>query len=262
MQEFHAYTACPICDASQIIQHRQGDVSGHPFFKPPLSAIVDWVLCRGCGHSFRKGYYTQEACAILYGTTSETRKVGHDLERQRVTASHIVEKVLPHQASGEWLDVGFGNGALLFTAQEYGFTPVGVDVRADNVALMRALGIEAHCQPMETLNFGPRFAVVSMADVLEHVPFPLDALRGAHAMMIEGGILFVSMPNIETMVWRLLDDTGRNPYWGEIEHYHNFSRPLLYAALADCGFTPLRYGISERYRSCMEIVARRSAPAS
>lgn len=258
MIEFHDYPECPICTGTAIIEHRTADVSGHPFYKPELSSTIHWVLCSECGHSFRRGYYTGEACDILYATTIDSRKVGNDIERQRVVSSHIVEKVIPHQASGEWLDVGFGNGALLFTAQEYGFTPVGVDVRQDNVELMRHLGIDAHCQYMETLDLQDRFSVISMADVLEHMPFPLEALKTANRMLLPGGVLFVSMPNTETIIWRLMDEAEQNPYWNEIEHYHNFSRTLLYAALLDHGFSPVRYGISERYRSCMEVIATKN----
>jgi hypothetical protein len=50
-----------------------------------------------------------------------------------------------------------------------------------------------------------------------------------------------------------------NPYWGEIEHYHNFGRRRLYALLEEHGFEPARYGVSFRYRACMEVIARRSA---
>lgn len=255
MQEYHKYEECPVCAGTSMAVHKIADCSNHPFYKPPISSAITWLSCGECGHSFREGYYTDEACEIIYSTTSDNRKVGHDIERQRVVSSRIVEKVLPFQSSGDWLDVGFGNGALLFTAQEYGFVPVGVDVRRDNVALMRGLGVEAYCQYMETLELDARFSVISMADVLEHMPYPLEGLRTACRLLCEGGVLFVSMPNTETAIWRIMEHGNQNPYWNEIEHYHNFSRSLLYAVLQGCGFTPVQYGVSERYRSCMEVIA-------
>jgi hypothetical protein len=57
------------------------------------------------------------------------------------------------------------------------------------------------------------------------------------------------------MVWWLLDANGVNPYWGEIEYYHNFSRKRLYALLEEHGFRPAEYHVSERYRVCMEVIA-------
>ena len=64
----------------------------------------------------------------------------------------------------------------------------------------------------------------------------------------------LSMPNTENVLWKILTQQNINPYWGELEHYHNFSRTRLYSLLSEYGFEPVRYGISERYRLCMEIV--------
>ena len=46
----------------------------------------------------------------------------------------------------------------------------------------------------------------------------------------------VSMPNSDTVIWRALDWQDMNPYWFEIEHYHNFNRARLYDLLEEGGF--------------------------
>jgi 2-polyprenyl-3-methyl-5-hydroxy-6-metoxy-1,4-benzoquinol methylase len=167
----------------------------------------------------------------------------------------MIEKVLPYAIDGIWLDVGFGNGSLLFTAQEYGFKPVGLDLRSDNVNLLKSLGIDAYCSDINDLIMEENCSVISMADVLEHIPHPGQALKAANKLLKKKGVLLISMPNSENIVWKIMDSNNVNPYWGEMEHYHNFSRTNLYALLNESGFTPVRYGISERYRVCMEVVA-------
>jgi predicted SAM-dependent methyltransferase len=132
---------------------------------------------------------------------------------------------------------------------------VGLDLREGNVRALRQLGYEAYCLPVEKLDHNACYNVISMADVLEHMPFPRRALDAAHRLMRPGGVLFLSMPNRDNMVWRLLHANGVNPYWGEIEHYHNFSRKRLYALLREHGFEPVEYHVSERYRACMEVLA-------
>ena len=166
--------------------------------------------------------------------------------------------MLPYVTQGHWLDVGFGSGNLLFTAQEYGFEPVGIDLRVDNVNKMRSIGIQSYCADLSGLSLDFKCAVVSMADVLEHMPYPKEGLRAARDALADDGVLFISMPNMESIVWTVLDQHGTNPYWGEIEHYHNFSRSRLFELLRETGFEPVRYGISERYRVCMEVIARKS----
>jgi protein O-GlcNAc transferase len=103
------------------------------------------------------------------------------------------------------------------------------------------------------------FDVISMADVLEHMPFPKQALHHAWDVLRPDALLFLSMPNADSFVWQLSTRNGTNPYWGEIEHYHNFGRRRLYALLDECGFQAVRYGVSFRYFACMEVIARKRA---
>ena len=257
MSERILFDKCPLCDCPSLTDSVIGDCSGHHSYHESLSRIVRWKQCSHCFHIFTEGYYTDESCNLIFTKTQDHQQVGFDIEKQRITSSHIIEKVLPYATSGKWLDVGFGNGSLLFTAHEYGFTPVGLDLRMDSVNKITAIGIEAYCMDLTklTLDFG--CAVISMADVLEHIPYPKHALQAARKLLSDQGILFLSMPNIESVVWKYLDVNNANPYWGEIEHYHNFSRTRLYALLREFGFEPVRYGISERYRVCMEVIARK-----
>ncbi len=218
---------------------------------------MTWSRCSACGHVFTEGYFTPRALRLLFGKTHDVQKLGYGYEAQRYVSARMVEKVARHMSAGCWLDVGFGNGSLVFTAEEWGFHAVGIDLREHSVEDLRQLGFEAHCMDVADLDQPGRFSVVSMADVLEHMPFPKQGLAAAHKLLQPGGVLFVSMPNSDSTVWRLLDANQANPYWSEIEHYHNFGRTRLSSLLAECGFQVVEYGVSERYRACMEMLAVR-----
>lgn len=258
MQARIAFGRCPLCECPDLADSAKADCSGHPLYHPSLGRLVQWKQCTACGHVFTEGYFTDEALKLVFSRTHDNQQVGFNLEQQRYLSARIVEKILPYADSGVWLDVGFGNGSLLLTAQEYGFTPLGLDLRADNVKAMSAFGIEAHCRDIADLSLASACAVISMADVLEHAPYPKQTLRAAHRLLAGGGVLLVSMPNMESMLWKAMNQQRANPYWAEIEHYHNFSRSRLYALLREMGFEPVRYGISERYRACMEVIARKA----
>jgi len=251
------YDSCPLCEAKDIANAALGDCAKHPLYNAVISPAMQWKQCNACQHIFTEGYFTDASAAAIFSKTNEHQKVGHDLERNRIISSKMIEKVLPYASSGKWLDIGFGNGALLVTAQEYGFTPVGIDLRADNVAALKQIGIEGHCIDLLKFDRPKQFKVISMADVLEHVPYPPAFLKAVHGLLEEGGVVFLSMPSAGALLWQLMTLANANPYWGELEHFHNFSRERLYALLEEHGFEPLRYGISERYRICMEIVARK-----
>lgn len=253
--ERHLYDGCPLCTAADITDLGTGDCSGHALYDPRLSASIRWKTCADCGHVFTEGYFTDAACDIIFARTNASQKVGHQLEANRAVSARIIDRVVPFQSAGRWLDIGFGNGAILFTAREYGFHPVGVDLRRENVETMQQLGYEAYCEDLLTLDLTPAFQVISLLDVLEHVPFPVPFLTKVASLLAPGGVCLLSMPNSDQILWDFMSLNGRNPYWGEIEHYHNFSRSRLYALLREVGLTPVRYGISERYKACMEVVA-------
>ena len=226
-----AYLACPLCESRDIPAVLGADCSKHPIYQPGLPPVMTWHECVNCGHVFTEGYFDASAAALVFSKTQPNQTVGYDMERQRPVSARMVERSARYAQGGGWLDVGFGNGSLLFAAEEWGYVPAGLDLREANVRALKQLGYEAHCLPVEELDGRERFSVISMADVLEHMPFPKAGLAAAHRLLRQGGVLFLSMPNMENMVWRLLHANGVNPYWGEIEHYHNFSRKRLYALL-------------------------------
>ena len=83
--------------------------------------------------------------------------------------------------------------------------------------------------------------------------------RHVWGLLRPGGIAFLSMPNADSFLWQFLTRNGANPYWGEIEHYHNFGRRRLIGLLQECGFEPVHYGVRTRYRACMEVIASRTS---
>ncbi len=63
---------------------------------------------------------------------------------------------------------------------------------------------------------------------------------------------------MDSFLWKVLTEENINPYWIEIEHYHNFGRELLFSLLVEHGFNPITYSISQRYRIGMEVIATKS----
>jgi protein O-GlcNAc transferase len=253
------YAACPLCDARDSVEVTVADCSGHELYKPRLPRTQRWLRCRACDHMYVDGYFSPEALKILFSGTQPSQRPGHDIEGQRFAWASVLDAVGALRASlgGRWLDIGFGSGALLTTAAEFGYEVAGIDLREENVRLMREAGFDVHAVELAAYRAAAPFDVVSMADVLEHMPFPKRALRDARQLLQPGGLLFLSMPNADAFVWQASTRAGTNPYWGEIEHYHNFGRRRLTALLEECGFAVVRYSVSFRYRMCMELIARR-----
>jgi protein O-GlcNAc transferase len=250
-----AYEACPLCENPEFSHIRVAErPADHPFAAATAPAII-WCQCGACGHVFTEGYYSAEARETAFGQPAPHQTVGHDAETQRFIAGRVVGQIAKLKPGGEWLDVGAGDASLLFTAEEWGYRPVATDWRRENVRMLEHLGYEAYCTALEELDMPGRFSVVSMSDVLQETPYPRTTLATAKRLLQPGGILFLTLPNMANIVWRVMDSTDSNPYWGEVEHFHNFTRERLYALLGETGFRPIFYNVSERYRACMDVIA-------
>lgn len=237
-----------------------------------------WLHCGACAHIFTERYWSAEGEKILFSRAlsyqlPDTSQSEHVRKMWSSTVRNVADRLAATRgrdavfgARGtqrpRWLDVGFGNGGLVMTAAEFGFAASGADARIEAVQRLAALGYDAVCASFDQLSAMPPLAVLSMADVLEHMPFPRDALKQAYAMLEADGLLYLSCPNSETATWKLWERAGTNPYWGELEHYHNFSRDKLAALLDEAGFVIVDYDVSVRYYSCMEITARKRACTS
>ena len=254
-----AYRTCPLCGSKEIAEHKSASCAHHPMYRPLLPPIMRWMRCLHCEHIFTDGYWSPAALDSIFSSTNAHQLPGNDPHGSRAIAARMVEKVVRQakSAEGRWLDIGFGNGALLGTAEEYGFSVVGLDLRSQAVDLMWKDGIEAYVMEFDAYRPEVPLQVISMADVLEHMPYPIPALQHAHSLLVADGLLLVSMPNSDCYAWRMLDRLNSNPFWGELEHYHNFGRKNLYALLRQQGFEPVSYGVSERYYLCMEVIARK-----
>jgi 2-polyprenyl-3-methyl-5-hydroxy-6-metoxy-1,4-benzoquinol methylase len=114
-----------------------------------------------------------------------------------------------------WLDIGFGNGSLLMTDKEFGFNVFGIDLRKKNVEDIEQFGIPAYHGTLQSaisnVTFKSKPTVISMADVVEHEPFPRDCPRCARELISYPGMLLISMPNGSAPLWRHWNATKSKP---------------------------------------------------
>lgn len=86
-----------------------------------------------------------------------------------------------------------------------------MDLRAANVGALLAKGVQAECVDLLDMHRFDEFAVISMADVIEHVSYPTPFLEHTRKLLTRDGVLFVSMPNADAPLWHEWNSAGMNP---------------------------------------------------
>jgi SAM-dependent methyltransferase len=95
------------------------------------------------------------------------------------------------------LDIGCGNGDFLAVAEDLGFRASGIDPDPKAVRLARSRGFDARCASIPGSGEAPEsFEHVFMSHVLEHLPDPAAALEEAKSLLVPGGRLWLSLPNL------------------------------------------------------------------
>lgn len=250
-----------MCSSTDTVQVMKAtDLHNHNLYVEGMPDNMTWQGCNNCGHNFTTGYWNEAGMAAILAQSPQGQETSvAKMEGERVLASQIIKRIDSFvDLRGQWLDVGFGSGSLLMTAKEYGYEPVGIDLRQSCVDKVVDYIFNVSTKNFLSFSGEAEYSIVSMSDVLEHIPFPKTFLSVAHNILSPGGILFLSMPNLSSPMFEYLTAHNENPYWAEIEHFHNFSMERLCFLLEEHGFEPLDYNVSQRYRAGMEIIARKS----
>jgi protein O-GlcNAc transferase len=249
----HRYEACPLCASRNIAFFSAEDCASHPAYSPHFDPKITWLSCQACEHVFTEGYFV----GVDAPQVAVRAKLGADIETSRRIAAKIVARIARHKPQGLWLDIGVGDGGLLFTAAEWGFAAQALAHDEQTVAQLRQLGFKAECGRPEDRSGPQIYDVLSMVDALQRAPDPKATLAAARRLLLPDGLLYLSLPNKDALAFAFLHAHGENPYWGELADYHLFGRERLYSLLRNEGFAPIDYQVSESHRIGMEIIARR-----
>jgi 2-polyprenyl-3-methyl-5-hydroxy-6-metoxy-1,4-benzoquinol methylase len=142
--------------------------------------------------------------------------------------------------AGRFLDIGCANGFLVEEAQKAGFDAFGVELSEKAVQYAReVLGLPGVLQgSLEEVGFSEEFFdVITMFDVLEHVPSPRLILNEVVRILRSGGVFIAQLPSVDSLGFRLF-----GPLWCYTQpavHLTYFGRRTLTKMMQEAGLTIL-----------------------
>jgi len=242
MDSLFEYRDCPCCGRND------SDVAFQSIMKPDdFDVLLDYsmeeydsrewgryVKCRNCHLIYMNPLERASKTNEYYRRAKNTHApiVRDSCLRTAQSQLRLIEK---HAGGPDLLDIGCAQGFFLFNACKAGYTGKGVEMSQEAVEYARnEFGLDVEAQPFEELRFGAtRFDVVTLWQVLEHVPYPLMMLREVHRILRPGGLVVVSTPNIGGIPAKIL----RKKWW-DIKrlHINQFATKTLTHVLRNAGF--------------------------
>jgi SAM-dependent methyltransferase len=185
------------------------------------------VRCRACRFGFRALRPAEEEISTLYRELDASVYEKESLGRAK-TANRHLRIVQRYVQTGRLLDVGCASGAFLCCAADAGWKVCGVEPAEVLCAKARQLLAgrgDVLCVPLQQADLPPAtFNVLTLWDVLEHVPDPLGFMRHCMSLLKPNGYLFANVPDLDSFQARFMGDR-----WPLLlaEHLNYFNRSSL-----------------------------------
>lgn len=201
--------------------------------------------CSGCDLAYIDNPPTADELAILYSGAADYHRDLQDPHSDAYaalsrTADQHLQILRKYARGGRLLDVGCSTGLFLDRAARAGHQVEGVEFSPESAASARAqFGLTVTEGDVRAAPRGP-WDIVTMFDVIEHVPDPSADIRAVADLLVPGGLFLLSTPDINGLFPRLsylLAD--RLDYWPHPEpphHLTQFSKRTLRAMLEKNGF--------------------------
>jgi SAM-dependent methyltransferase len=145
------------------------------------------------------------------------------------------------------LDLGAHVGRLVGIASARGWGAEGVELNPATAAFAAEVtGATIHREDAGSVAAGGRrFDAVTLVDVLEHIPRPVEALRAARGVLDAGGWLAVKVPHgpnqlLKERIRAAVSPRYRATVADNLVHVSHFTPRSLCAALARAGFDRIR----------------------
>lgn len=237
--------ACPVCEATTTELYLDAEdqaLESSEIGPSRLRISPGRVLrCRTCRFGFRQRRSSPEQLRELY-REMDPGIYESEMEGRNRTAQKHLQIVHRRLRQGRLLDVGCASGLFLSHALKAGWSITGIEPNeklCDEARRNLKGEGEVLCATLEAADIKERFDVITLWDVLEHVPDPLGFLRDCRQMLRPNGYLFLNVPDLDSLEARVL---GR--HWPLLlpEHLNYFNRRSLKVCGERAGLRPLGFG--------------------
>jgi SAM-dependent methyltransferase len=226
------------------------------------------VRCRQCGlvacggafsGRFLAGYYSE---GYFRGAIDRRGYHDYDADESLIKASFLHKlRLLRRWVPGgrSLLDVGCAKGYFMEIAQAAGWTVTGVDISEYATAAARRRGLNVVRGATPGTFRGGGFDAVTMWDVVEHLPDPVEALGQVCRVLRPGGVLGLSTGAIDSLLPRLRG--ARSRIFNPPQHLFFFSRRTLDACLRRAGFDVVGHSADRKVVSLRYVLHLQSSLA-
>lgn len=183
---------CRVCNSSELdLYYALGSNNQYHYYKCSNCKLVNLDL-DGIKLSENQNKYS-----LKYKDPFDKKK-----NKGNYQTSEFVKRQLPNK--GVFLDIGCGNGSLLYFLRQQGWEVKGIELTEFLVEkVTEVLKIEVdRVNFMEIDDFSTKYDALSLRHVLEHLPDSNLAMQNLRKLLVPGGYAVLEFPNIEAISFK------------------------------------------------------------
>lgn len=199
------------------------------------------VRCRRCSLVYLSPRPKRVLVIEGYSCAKDKRYISQEKGRG-ITFRNSLKRIKRLRAGGKLLDVGAASGTFVRMAVEAGYDAHGVEPSRWMCDFAKKnYGVRVLPGVLEEQNFKDgSFDIVTMWDVLEHVPDPMATLQEVKRILTPDGLLVINYPRIDDPLARL---AGRKWWFLLSIHLYYFTPKTLSAYLDLLEFEKVLHGM-------------------
>jgi len=139
------------------------------------------------------------------------------------------------KAGDRVLDIGSGSCVSLLELQRMGNKAWGIETDPNVAAIAAHFGINVHIGSIHDTPFpGESFDLITLNQVIEHIPEPLSLLSAIHPRLMNEGRVILAFPNGRSLYRRIFG--GRWINWHIPYHQHFYNKQSFKLLASKAGF--------------------------
>jgi len=201
-------TCCPVCSSLSCME-------------TSTRSDLNLVECLNCSLVFRNPMPSAEQIKEFYQEGyydywKNAQEFDNIYKIKYLTAQNYLNQIREQRPNGKLLDIGCAYGYMLEAAKDVGFEPFGIELASEAVEHLRRQGHNVYDKALEELDLQEeQFDVITMIDLIEHIPKPLDFCHLIRRFLKKNGIVFIVTPNVSSFPASLL-----GKYWPHYQREH------------------------------------------
>lgn len=164
------------------------------------------VKCKNCGLMYVNPIRPHKEIIEEYATGSDETFISQNDARVDTFKKYlkILDSKFPKK--GKVLDIGTAGGAFLKAVKEDGWDCEGIEPNRWMAEwAMKRYGVKIHIGTLDDFKGkNEAYDVITLWDVLEHVPNPMNTLEKCNSLLKKEGLLIVNYPDIGSIISKIM----------------------------------------------------------